>query len=77
MFHRFPVRNQERVEPRDLAVEPVEDELMRWRLEQLERAGYDRPSAEMLAAELEVDLHEAVELARRGCPPETALRILL
>jgi hypothetical protein len=49
----------------------------RWRAEELERVGYDAESAGRLAARHDVDLHRAVELLRQGCPPETALRILL
>jgi len=26
---------------------------------------------------MDVDLHRAIDLVERGCPPETALRILL
>ena len=49
----------------------------RWRVEELMRAGYDGPGASLLAARLDVDLHLAVDMVRCGCPPETALRILL
>ena len=35
-----------------------------WRLDTLERAGYDAESAAVLAASPEVDLHRAVSLAR-------------
>jgi hypothetical protein len=31
----------------------------------------------VLASHVEIDLHDASALTRRGCPPETALRILL
>jgi hypothetical protein len=31
----------------------------------------------VLAANRDIDLHRAVELLRRGCPVETAVRILL
>lgn len=48
-----------------------------WRTEELERAGYSRRAAGRLAARHDVDLHRAVELVRRGCDPELALRILL
>lgn len=48
-----------------------------WRREELQRAGYDGASAEQLAARVDVDLHVAVDLLRQGCPPETALEILL
>jgi hypothetical protein len=49
----------------------------RWRVEELERAGFDQRTAELLAAAAHVDLHKAIELVERGCPPETAARILL
>ncbi len=48
-----------------------------WRLQQLLAAGYPPDEALALAASAEVDLHLASDLIRRGCPPETALRILL
>ena len=43
----------------------------------LGRAGYPELLALELAATIEVDLHAAVSLRERGCPPETAARILL
>jgi hypothetical protein len=48
-----------------------------WRLEALERAGYDAESASVLAVSHEVDLHQAVDLVRRGCSVDLALQILL
>jgi hypothetical protein len=51
--------------------------LYKWRLAELERAGYDPASASLIAAELKVDLHVAIQLVKRGCSIETALRILL
>jgi hypothetical protein len=56
-----------------LEIEQVE----RWRLDTLRRAGYDAESATVLAASHEVDLHDAVTLLERGCPVATALQILL
>ena len=47
-----------------------------WRLDSLERAGYDPESAAVLAASPEVDLHLAVSLQKRGGPAELALPIL-
>lgn len=47
-----------------------------WRLERLVAAGYDGEAALALALDHLVDLHEAVRLVARGCPPETAFRIL-
>jgi len=51
--------------------------ILRWRFDELVRAGYDVGSALMLASHVEVDLHTATALVARGCPPDTALRILL
>jgi hypothetical protein len=56
----------------------AEAELVRsWRLRELERAGYSRAAASELAELTYVDLHLATDLMRRGCPVETALRILV
>jgi hypothetical protein len=49
----------------------------RWRIEELERAGYDSGSAVLLAASPEVDLHRAIDLLRSGCPAELAVQILI
>jgi hypothetical protein len=48
-----------------------------WRTHELRRAGYDRKAATTVATRHDVDLHLAVDLLRRGCPPEVALKILL
>jgi hypothetical protein len=48
-----------------------------WRTEVLEHAGYPTELAKALALSHDVDLHQAVELIDNGCPPLTALRILL
>ena len=56
---------------------PELDAVERWRLESLERAGYDTESAALLAASHEVDLHLAVAMLARGCSVDTALQILL
>lgn len=66
-----------------MAVRTVEQRLnetqriYRWRLRELLCAGYDRQSARLLAGDFAVDLHLAADLSRGGCPPATALRILL
>jgi hypothetical protein len=57
-------------------VETESERIERWRAHELERAGYDAGAAAELASRHDVDLHLAVELLERGCPPETALRIL-
>ena len=48
-----------------------------WRTEELERAGYPLSAAKQIARRHDVDLHFAIDLVRRGCPHEIALRILL
>jgi len=57
--------------------EPEHERVERWRAEALERAGYAPDAAAELAVRTDVDLHRAIELVERGCPPETAARILL
>jgi hypothetical protein len=52
------------------------DEVFSWRLEELVRAGYDRHDAGQLAHRTDIDLHQAVDLLRRGCPAEIAVTIL-
>jgi hypothetical protein len=47
-----------------------------WRLHTLLEAGYPVPLAERLAGS-DVDLHDAVELLRRGCEATVAVEILL
>ena len=62
----------------DLAyTETEEQRIESWRMEVLERAGYDRRAAAILACRKDVDLHEAMSLLQNGCTPELALRILL
>jgi len=55
--------------------EPIR--VLQWRLKELIRAGFTPTDAVVLATRLDIDLHEAVALLVAGCPPETALRILL
>jgi hypothetical protein len=52
-------------------------EVLRWRFDVLMRAGFEMEQAAALAANVEIDLHQAAELLARGCPPDTAIRILL
>ena len=54
-----------------------DDPTVGWRTETLEKAGYPYTAAHLLARNGRVDLHDAVSLAKRGCPVETALAILL
>jgi len=58
-------------------LETEQERVERWRAEELMRAGYDPAAAVDLACRLDVDLHGAIELLERGCPPELATRILL
>lgn len=53
------------------------DAVRRWRFEELVRAGYEDEDAIELAFHLDVDLHLATSLVRRGCPSGTAVRIAL
>ena len=56
---------------------PWLDSVREWRLEELLRAGYDVEDATEIAFDLGVDLHQAANLVRRGCPSGTALKIML
>jgi hypothetical protein len=58
-------------------IETEEERVVRWRRDALRRAGYDERLAVKLALRPTVDLHVAVDLLRRGCPPDTAAKILL
>lgn len=61
----------------DEILESELERVERWRAETLERAGYAPEHAGELAARQDVDLHDAIELLERGCPPDVAVRILL
>jgi hypothetical protein len=56
---------------------PLDAGVIEWRLDELIAAGYERNDALTLARRVEVDLHLAADLPRRGCPHKTAIRILL
>ena len=56
---------------------PEAEEVARWRLDRLVEAGYDHETASFLAQRVGVDLHVAVMLVGKGCPPATAVRILI
>ncbi len=53
------------------------DEIIRWRAEELRRAGYSERAALLIALHTEVDLHVATRLLTEGCPQKIAVRILL
>jgi hypothetical protein len=48
-----------------------------WRFERLVAACCPARTAMTIAHRREVDLHAAIDLLTRGCPPHTALEILL
>jgi hypothetical protein len=52
------------------------DEVVRWRRQQLLHAGFGDALATRLAGDHRWNIHAAIELVERGCPPETAARIL-
>jgi hypothetical protein len=54
-----------------------QERIERWRADELIRGGYDAEQAMQLAVRQDIDLHRAIELVARGCPPDVALRILL
>jgi hypothetical protein len=51
-------------------------EVLNWRYEELERAGYPTDIAIMLAERGDVDLHDACALLRQGATIHQALSIL-
>ena len=53
------------------------DQVVAWRAEALERAGYPADAAVEIAGRHDIDLHRAVDLLEAGCPVELALRIIL
>ena len=61
----------------ELIEETEAERVERWRIEELERAGYAPDTAVILAGRLDVDLHLAAKLVRDGCPPDLAADILL
>lgn len=60
----------------ELLDEEEAERVIWWRFQQLSEAGYDVDHALLLSARADVDLHVAADLLRRGCPADTALRIL-
>ena len=58
-------------------IETESERVERWRTDELRRVGFDLEQATLLALEPGVDLHAAIDLVERGCPPELAVRILL
>jgi hypothetical protein len=60
----------------DPAVESERNRVVEWRIESLQRAGYDAESALLIGLDRSIDLHFAIDLLRHGCPKDTALQIL-
>jgi hypothetical protein len=61
---------------RERSLAPEEYRVNEWRIDQLVRHGYPPTKALILAINPDVDLELARRLARRGCPPSLAVRIL-
>jgi hypothetical protein len=61
----------------ELLQETETQRVIRWRLGELLKVGYEWAQAMELAVRTEIDLHLATDLPGRGCPPKTAARILL
>lgn len=57
--------------------ESEEARMFKWRLGQLQRAGYTEHNARVLAFDRSVDLHRAVALLQQGCDEALAMGILL
>lgn len=57
--------------------ETEETRVINWRFDTLAAEGYSWAAATQVALRLEIDLHAAIDLLRRGCSEEIALRILL
>jgi hypothetical protein len=53
------------------------DPIRTWRLERLNAAGYSPNDAALLSERADVELDRAVGMLENGCPPATAVRILL
>jgi hypothetical protein len=58
-------------------VETEAERVLRWRVDELSRAGYDDRLALKLALQPHVDHHRAVDLLRNGCEPTLAAQILV
>jgi hypothetical protein len=61
----------------ELHLDTESERVMRWRIGELERAGYAAATARELAERTYVDLHTATNLLRGGCSPDMAVRILI
>jgi hypothetical protein len=61
----------------DTYIETETERVERWRMDELLRVGFDVEFAALIAAEPGVDLHAAIDMVERGCPPDLAAQILL
>jgi len=61
----------------ELILDAESDRVTAWRACELLKAGYEPLIAVELAEHPEIDLHGALALVERGCPPELAAQILL
>ena len=57
-------------------VETETERVERWRTAELMRVGFPGDDAVALAVRTDVDLHEAIQLIKHGCPTDLAVRIL-
>jgi hypothetical protein len=62
--------------PEGLTAEEAQH-LFMWRFSCLRHAGFGEGAARTLALDFDADLRLAVDLLKRGCPQDTALRIVL
>ncbi len=54
----------------------ADQEVVRWRREQLVESGFPLPLAAAIATDPRCDLHALIEMVEQGCQPELAVRIL-
>jgi hypothetical protein len=57
-------------------LDPQVDQVYRWRVSMLVRAGYSATFARLLAEDILIDLHAACRLLEQGCTELTAYEIL-
>jgi hypothetical protein len=62
--------------PTEVISEQDSRDVVSWRRDQLAASGFPLPLAAGVAGDLRYDLHALIELVERGCPPDTAVRIL-
>jgi hypothetical protein len=60
----------------ELACGSLDPDTVAWRYQRLTDAGFPFVAAAELAMRRDVDLHQALHLAAKGCDPELAVAIL-